>query len=35
VASQAAVLIVRAAAGFATLDPEAIPREIAASAPCH
>ena len=32
-ASQAAVLIVRAAAGFATLDPEAIPREIAASAP--
>lgn len=35
VGSQAAVLVVRAAAGFATLDPEAIPREVAASAPCH
>ncbi|OEL26399.1 hypothetical protein BAE44_0012582, partial [Dichanthelium oligosanthes] len=35
VASQAAILIVRATAGFATLDPEAIPCEIAASAPCH
>ena len=34
-ASKAAVLVIGATTGFATLDPDAVPREIAAPAPCH